>query len=257
MLRERADHNALPEHQTWDHKISIVPGKSPEKQPIYLISEAKLEVLRKYIDENKANRFIRESTSPVGYPILFVQKKDGTQQLCVNYRKLNAITVKNSYPLPLISELQDCLQKAKWFTKLDVQQAYYCQGHRTTVRPYDVRQYDMVALAEQTATSEHSDTMAPTLQSGQASKTVDNQSGQASETVDDQTAPAIDTPDTANGGEGAAAKAGNSNDTNNNIEAATAHNQEVIEHQRRQIQYVRQDIKYKENKRELERLNAR
>ena len=99
--------------------------------------------------------------------------------------------------------------------------------------------------------------MAPTLQSGQASKTVDNQSGQASETVDDQTAPAIDTPDTANGGEGAAAKAGNSNDTNNNIEAATAHNQEVIEHQRRQIQYVRQDIKYKENKRELERLNAR
>ena len=99
--------------------------------------------------------------------------------------------------------------------------------------------------------------MAPTLQSGQASKTVDNQSGQASKTVSDQTAPAIDTPDTANGGKGAAAKAGNSNDTDDNVEAATAHNQEVIDHQRQQIRRVRQDIEYEENERELERLNAR
>ena len=81
--------------------------------------------------------------------------------------------------------------------------------------------------------------MAPTLRSGQASETVDNRSGQASETVDDQTAPAIDTPDTANGGKGAAAKAGNSNDTDDNIRR------------------VRQDIEYEENERELERLNAR
>ncbi|SLM33518.1 Ribonuclease H-like domain [Lasallia pustulata] len=125
MFKEQADHDALPEHQTWDHEIPIVPGKNPEKQPIYPISEAKLEVLRKYIDENKAKGFIQESTSPVGYPILFVQKKDGTQQRCVDYRKLNTITVKNSYPLPLISELQDRLQKAKWFTKLDVRQAYH------------------------------------------------------------------------------------------------------------------------------------
>ncbi|SLM35780.1 retrotransposon nucleocapsid protein [Lasallia pustulata] len=119
MFRERADHNALPEHQTWDHEIPIVPGKNPEKQLIYPISESKLEVLQKYIDENKAKGFIRESTSPVGYPILFVQKKDSTQRLCIDYRKLNAIIVKNSYPLPLIFKLQDCLQKAKWFTKLD------------------------------------------------------------------------------------------------------------------------------------------
>ncbi|KAA6409463.1 MAG: hypothetical protein FRX48_07017 [Lasallia pustulata] len=68
-----------------------------------------------------------------------------------------------------------------------------------------------------------------------AGKTVDNRSGEASKTVNDQTAPAIDTPDTANSGEGAAAKAGNSNDTDNNIEAATAHNQEVIDCQRQQI----------------------
>ena len=125
IFKERAVDKALPEHQTWDHKIPIVPGKNPEKQPIYPISEAKLGVLQTYIDENKAKGFIWESTSPVGYPILFVQKKDGTQRLYVGYRKLNAITIKNSYPLPLISELQDRLQKAKWFTKLDIQAAYH------------------------------------------------------------------------------------------------------------------------------------
>ena len=98
--------------------------------------------------------------------------------------------------------------------------------------------------------------MAPTLRSGQASKTVDNRSGQASETVDDQTAPAIDTPDTANGAEGAAAEAGNSNDTDDDVEAATAHNQEVIDRQWQQIRHVQQEIKYKENEWELERLNS-
>ena len=111
--------------------------------------------------------------------------------------------------------------------------------------------------------SEHSDTMAPILRSGQASKNVDNQSGQNDNTVDDQagegpsTAPAIDTPDTANGGEGETIKAGKPNDTDNDEEAATAHNQEVIDRQRRQIQRVQQEIKYAENKRELEKLNAR
>ena len=79
--------------------------------------------------------------------------------------------------------------------------------------------------------------MAPTLQSGQASKNVNNRSGQADDTVDNQagegpsTAPPIDTPDTANGGKGAAAEAGNPNDTDEELEAATAHNQEVIDRQ--------------------------
>ena len=68
--------------------------------------------------------------------------------------------------------------------------------------------------------------MAPTLQSGQASETADNHAG-----VGPSTIPVIDTPDTVNGGDGKAVKAGNSNDTNNNVEAATAHNQEVIDRQ--------------------------
>ena len=99
--------------------------------------------------------------------------------------------------------------------------------------------------------------MAPTHRSGHASKTVDNCSGQASKTVDDQTAPAIDTPDTINSSKGAAAEASNSNDTDDDVEAATAHNQEVIDRQQQQIRCVRQDIEYKENKQGLERLNVR
>ena len=101
--------------------------------------------------------------------------------------------------------------------------------------------------------------MAPTLRT----KTVNNQSGQASKTVDNQaregpsTAPAINTPDTANSGKGAAAKAGKPNDDDNNDEVATAHNQEVIDRQQQQIRRVRQEIEYADNKRELEKLNAR
>ncbi|SLM35277.1 hypothetical protein LPUS_04446 [Lasallia pustulata] len=84
------------------------------------------------------------------------------------------------------------------------------------------------------------------------SETADNHAG-----VGPSTIPVIDTPETANGSNGEAVKAGNSNDTNNNVEAATAHNQEVIDRQRQQIRCVRQEIKYKENKQELKRLNAR
>ena len=94
--------------------------------------------------------------------------------------------------------------------------------------------------------------MAPTLRSGQMSKTADNHAG-----VSPSTIPVIDTPETVNGGDGEAVEADNPNDTDEEIEASTAHNQEVIDRQQRQIQRVRQEIKYEENKRELEKLNAR
>ena len=65
---------------------------------------------------------VRRNTA--GYPIIFILKKDGTLRLYINYQELNNITIKNSYPLPLISELQNKLQKVKWFTKLDIPEAY-------------------------------------------------------------------------------------------------------------------------------------
>ena len=67
---------------------------------------------------------IRESQSPVGYSIIFIPKKDGSLRLCVDYQDLNHIMIKNSYPLPLISELQDRLQGAQWFTTLNIPDAY-------------------------------------------------------------------------------------------------------------------------------------
>ena len=94
MFKEEA-HEKLPEHQDWDHKIPIEEGKKPSYGPIYALSETELKALREYLDENLKKGFIQPSTSPAGYPILFVPKKDGKLQLCVDYRQLNAITVKN------------------------------------------------------------------------------------------------------------------------------------------------------------------
>ena len=92
--------------------------------PIYNLSETELQVLKEYIDENLRKRFIQPSTSPFGAPVLFVKKPDGSLRLCIDYRALNRITVKNRYPLPLISQLLDRLKGKKYFTKLDLRDAF-------------------------------------------------------------------------------------------------------------------------------------
>ena len=94
------------------------------KQPIYSLSPQKLDALWEYLEENLQKGFIQESQSSAEYSILFVPKSDGLLRLCVNYWALNNITVKNSYPLPLISELQDWFQGAQWFTKFDISGAF-------------------------------------------------------------------------------------------------------------------------------------
>ncbi len=124
LFEEESDQEALPKHQSWDHEIKLVDGKEPTKQSIYPLSAEKLDALRQYLEENMRKGFIRESQSPAGYPILFVPKSDGSLRLCVDYRALNNITIKNSYPLPLIAELQDRLQGAQWFTKFDIPGAF-------------------------------------------------------------------------------------------------------------------------------------
>ena len=124
LFQEEEPEHALPRHQEWDHEIKLKEGCQPKGHKVYPISAERSEILREYIDRNVKRGFIRESTSPAGYPILWVPKKDGSLRLCVDYRPLNDMTVKNSYPLPLISELQDRLQGAQWFTKLDITEAY-------------------------------------------------------------------------------------------------------------------------------------
>lgn len=115
----------LPAVKNTDHPIDLQPGTQPPVGPIYPLSPKELQVLHDYIVENLAKHRIRPSQSPAASPVLFVPKKDGSFRLCVDYRGLNKITVKNRYPLPLISEILDRAKGAKFFTKIDVKDAYY------------------------------------------------------------------------------------------------------------------------------------
>ena len=102
-----------------------MPDKTPPYQRMYNLSPAELRTLEEYINDALAKGLIRESKSSAGAPILFVPKKDGTLRLCVDYRGLNEMTVKNRHPLPLISELLDRLNGSKVFSKIDLKNAYY------------------------------------------------------------------------------------------------------------------------------------
>ena len=111
---EKADE--LPSLTPDDHRIVLEEGKSPPHGPIYSLGPTELEALRGYIEVNLNNGFIRPSTSPAGAPILFIRKPSGGLRLCVYYRGLNNITIKNRYPLPLVGEALDRLGRAKEYT---------------------------------------------------------------------------------------------------------------------------------------------
>ncbi|OKP11122.1 Transposon Ty3-G Gag-Pol polyprotein, partial [Penicillium subrubescens] len=110
----------LPSSNKYDHAINLVTGAKVLYRPIYPLSQKELAELRKYIDKNLKNGRIRESKSPARAPILFVPKTDGGLRLCVDYRGLNKVSVKNRYPLPLISEILDRLAGSKVFSKIDI-----------------------------------------------------------------------------------------------------------------------------------------
>lgn len=114
----------LPPHRPYDHKITIEENSKLPFGPIYSLSPTEMKALRGYLDEMLSKGFIRASSSPAGSPVLFVKKKDGSLRLCVDYRRLNAITKKNVYPLPLINNLLDQLSSSKIFTKIDLRGAY-------------------------------------------------------------------------------------------------------------------------------------
>ena len=99
-------------------------GKTLPYWPIYAMSQPESELLRKMIKENIERGFIWESKLPAGTPVTFMKKKDGELHVCVDYRQLNAITVKNYYPLPLITELLDWTWGAHYFAKLDLRGTY-------------------------------------------------------------------------------------------------------------------------------------
>ena len=107
----------LPKHNGInDHTIELVDGQQPLYGPIYNLGSVDMETLKAYIETNLTNGFIKLSTSPAGAPILFDRKSNGSLRLCVNYRSLNNLTIKNQYPLPLIEESLDRLERARRFT---------------------------------------------------------------------------------------------------------------------------------------------
>jgi hypothetical protein len=121
----KEESDKLPEHRHYDHTIPLQEGTTPPFGPIYRLSPTELETLREYIDVNLRKGWIRHSQSPAAAPILFVRKPDGTLRLCVDYRGLNKITIKNRYPLPLFGEIFDRVGKAKVFTKFDMRDGYH------------------------------------------------------------------------------------------------------------------------------------
>jgi len=117
--------NALPAHSKYDHYIDLIPEAKVPDGPIYSLSKQELDVLWDYIREMEDHGEIRRSSSTIGAPRLFVPKPDGTLRLCVDYRGLNKITIKNKSPLPLMSELRSSLHKGTIFTKLHFKNGYY------------------------------------------------------------------------------------------------------------------------------------
>ena len=106
----------------------------PISKTPYRMAPTKMLELKKQVQELEDLGFVRPSTSPWGAPVLFVKKKDETLRLCIDYRELNKVTIKNRYPLPRIDDLFDQLQGSTTFSKIDLRSGY----HQLLVRPEDI-----------------------------------------------------------------------------------------------------------------------
>ena len=116
--------NTLLKHGPQNHAIHLKEGAQAPAFTLYSMSHNEAQELCHYLDENLSKGFIRVSHSESAAPVLFVKKPEGGLHFCVDYRGLNAVTVKNWYPLPLISETLNCLSQVKIFIKLDIITAF-------------------------------------------------------------------------------------------------------------------------------------
>ncbi|KAI2646625.1 Transposon Tf2-6 polyprotein [Labeo rohita] len=114
----------LPPHRPNDCAIELIPGSLPPRGRIFPLSKPESEAMKMYIEEELAKGFIRPSTSPASAGFFFVKKKDGGLRPCIDYRGLNDITIKYRYPLPLVPSALEQLRSARYFTKLDLRNAY-------------------------------------------------------------------------------------------------------------------------------------
>ncbi|GKA60094.1 putative reverse transcriptase domain-containing protein, partial [Tanacetum coccineum] len=124
----------LPPTRQVEFQIDLVPGAAPVARAPYRLAPSELQELSTQLQELSDKGFIRPSSSPWGAPVLFVKKKDGSFRMCIDYRELNKLTVKNRYPLPRIDDLFDQLQGSRVYSKIDLRSGY----HQLRVREEDI-----------------------------------------------------------------------------------------------------------------------
>jgi hypothetical protein len=115
----------MPPERKVEFAIELISGTAPISKRAYRVSGTELVELKKQIDELLEKGYIRPSTSPWAATVLFVEKKDGTKRMCIDYRSLNEVTIKNKYPLPRIEDLFDQLRGASVFSKIDLRSGYH------------------------------------------------------------------------------------------------------------------------------------
>jgi hypothetical protein len=125
----------MPPDRDIEFVIELKPGTASIYKTPFRMRTPELAELKEHIRELVEKGFIRPSSSPWGAPVIFVLKKDGTQRLCVDYRALNEVTVKNKYPLSQIDDLFDQLRGACVFSKIDLRSGY----HQLKVRECDIQ----------------------------------------------------------------------------------------------------------------------
>jgi hypothetical protein len=124
----------MPPDRDIEFSIELLPGTTPISERAYRMDVKDLIELKKQIEELQEKSFIRPSSSPRGAPVLFVNKKDGSRRMCVDYRSLNEVTIKNKYPLPQIEDLFDQMRGATIFSKIDLRSGY----HQLKIRTEDI-----------------------------------------------------------------------------------------------------------------------
>jgi hypothetical protein len=121
----------MPPKREVEFIIDLLPGTAPISKRPYRMYVEELKQLKKQLTELQEAGYIRLNSSPWGAPVLFEQKKDGSQRMCVDYRSLNDVIVKNKYPLPRIEDLFDQMKGARVFSKIDLRSGY----HQMKIRP--------------------------------------------------------------------------------------------------------------------------
>ncbi|GJR48173.1 putative reverse transcriptase domain-containing protein [Tanacetum coccineum] len=124
----------LPPTRQVEFQIDLVPGAAPVARAPYQLAPSEMKELSEQLKELSDKGFIRPSSSPWGAPVLFVKKKDGSFRMCIDYRELNKLTMKNRYPLPRIDDLFDQLQGSSVYSKIDLRSGY----HQLRVQEEDI-----------------------------------------------------------------------------------------------------------------------